>query len=138
MHVKSEVNAANVILLSIYLMSAQTLSTDPRAPREIQMKVGPELSENHSTRHWTGHFGSDAVRFLPDVANKEETMIVPFYTRLWYLVQIELTDLAQHTAYLDPDFPKAGKPPPPRASRSRDPCTARYCTYFTTSSEHFH
>jgi len=46
-------------------------------------------------------------------------MVVLFNKRLERLVYTGLEDLVQHAAYLDPDFPKAGKAAAPCGSPSQ-------------------
>jgi len=57
--------------------------------------------------------------------------MVPFYKRLERLVHIELADLVQHMAYLDPRYPKAGKAPAPCAKKCKSPCIVPDCVFFS-------
>jgi len=102
---------------------------DPKAPatREMLMKVGYEKNLTERTRYWTRHYSSCDLRFPLDVLNRDETTMVPFRKRLERLVLIELADLVQHSAYLDPQYPKAGKAPAPCAKKPKRSCIVRDC-----------
>jgi len=130
MYVKSEVNA-NYVFSSVH-QSVRPLSTDPKAPatREMLMKVGYEKNLTERTRYWTRHYSSCDLRFPLDVLNRDETTMVPFRKRLERLVLIELADLVQHSAYLDPQYPKAGKAPAPCAKKPKRSCIVRDCAFF--------
>jgi hypothetical protein len=55
---------------------------------------------------------------------------VPAYTKVERLVLLVMADLAQHKAYLDPNFMKAGIPPSPRAKEAKEPCSVAGCASF--------
>jgi hypothetical protein len=130
MYLKSEVNA-NYVFSSLH-QSVRPLSTDPKAPatREMLMKVGREGTLDDRIKYWKRHYRSCVLRFPLDVLNRDETMMVPFCKRLERLVHIELADLVQHSAYLDPQYPKAGKAPAPCAKKPKRSCIVRDCAFF--------
>jgi hypothetical protein len=125
-------------LMHIKLINRPFLLTDPQTPEEMHIKVGREKTLNERTAYWKKHYSSFVLRFPKHVLdrrsgpNADSGDLVPFATRAERLVHIELQDLVQHFAYLDPEFPKAKKAPAYSADwgRGRSSCVMPSCALF--------
>jgi hypothetical protein len=77
-------------------------------------------------KKWSKHYNGYGARHLfPEKSQK-----VPAYKKVERLIHLEIGDLVQHKAYLDPGFIRSGRRPAPRAKGSKEPCVVAGCRLF--------
>jgi hypothetical protein len=95
-----------------------------RNPDErLEIKIGREMRVDERFKKWSKHYNGYGARHLfPEKSQK-----VPAYKKVERLIHLEIGDLVQHKAYLDPGFIRSGRRPAPRAKGSKEPCVVAGC-----------
>jgi len=93
------------------------------ACKEIQIKVGVAAGSNRG-KYWDNHYRGISMRYIFPRDNAGAS--VQCYKWAKQLIDLELGDLAQHGAYLDPKFPHEESPPATKA-RKKSQCLVPNC-----------
>ena len=115
-----------------YVGISLTLVLDPTAHKSGDgpiLKVGREDTLGERVKFWSKHYRGQSVRHL-FTGDRAKAMKVPMYKKVERLILMEMEDLMQHKAYLDPNFARARKPPAARAKGWKKPCVKAGCALF--------